>query len=476
MALVKISRGADIQHNYVNGVSRVSVLEGTYKDATVERISLQPGADFSIELYSRQQHNQVFLITAGKGYIVRTAPYVVVVGGVNMDIGGTPLAPLVRQDSNPGRVRMSLGGVGRNIAHNMALLGLDVRMITALGDDVYAQKITASCIELGINLAHSLQMPGASTSTYLFLTDEKGDMELAVSDMEIYDHLTPQFLAGKETLLNHARLVICDANIPEPTLAWIGSHCKAPVFVDPVSTAKAVKVKPVLGRLHTLKPNRIEAELLSGQSLQAGAVRIAASGLALQGCLLRVLARYCREFPHVRICLTNHSTPQGLAAVQNGLADLAVVSEGSIVPDSLVKQKVAEVQEVPVCGAGFSQLAGKALSLAELADHPIICLTSGTSSHTFYADLFRRCDLPFCPDIEVETVDQVLPVVRSDLGIGFVPREMLLGSPELTGIYPLTLAQPIPPRSIYLFQRKNQPLSMAAQQLRRMLLQDEPGI
>ena len=94
-----------------------------------------------------------------------------------------------------------------------------------------------------------------------------GDMELAVSDMEIYDHLTPQFLAGKEPLLNNARLVICDTNIPEPTLAWIASHCKAPVFVDPVSTAKAVKVKPVLGRLHTLKPNRIEAELLSGVAI-----------------------------------------------------------------------------------------------------------------------------------------------------------------------------------------------------------------
>ena len=76
----------------------------------------------------------------GKGYIVRTAPYAVVVGGVNMDIGGTPLAPLVRQDSNPGRVRMSLGGVGRNIAHNMALLGLDVRMITALGTTYMLRK------------------------------------------------------------------------------------------------------------------------------------------------------------------------------------------------------------------------------------------------------------------------------------------------------------------------------------------------
>ena len=203
----------------------------------------------------------------GKGYIIRTQPYAVVVGGVNMDIGGTPFGPLVGQDSNPGRVRMSLGGVGRNIAHNMALLGLDVRLVTALGDDMNAQKITTSCIELGIDLAPSLQVPGAATSTYLFLTDEKGDMELAVSDMEIYQHLTPRFLSTKEALLNNARLVVADTNIPAESLAWLAENCKAPLFVDTVSTAKAGKVQPILGRLHTLKPNRIEAELLSGISI-----------------------------------------------------------------------------------------------------------------------------------------------------------------------------------------------------------------
>ena len=58
----------------------------------------------------------------GKGYIVHTAPYVTVVGGVNMDIGGWPSEVPVDRDSNPGAVRMSLGGVGRNIAHNMSLL------------------------------------------------------------------------------------------------------------------------------------------------------------------------------------------------------------------------------------------------------------------------------------------------------------------------------------------------------------------
>ena len=222
---------------------------------------------------------------AGRGYLLRTAPYVVVVGGVNLDIGGTPFAPLVGRDSNPGRVRTSLGGVGRNIAHNMALLGLDVRLVTALGDDLNAQRIAASCTELGIDLAPTLQVPGGTTSTYLFLTDEKGDMVLAVSDMEIYRHLTPQYLAGKAALLDHAQLVVCDTNLPAETLQWIAESCRAPVFADPVSTAKAGKLAPVLGKLHTLKPNRMEAELLSGvaitdeKSLAAAADALLATGL-----------------------------------------------------------------------------------------------------------------------------------------------------------------------------------------------------
>ena len=109
----------------------------------------------------------------GKGYIVHTAPYVTVVGGVNMDIGGWPGEVPVMQDSNPGVVRMSLGGVGRNIAHNMALLGMDVRMVTVFGDDINAQKIAASCGELGIDISQSPIIPEGRTSTYLFITDER---------------------------------------------------------------------------------------------------------------------------------------------------------------------------------------------------------------------------------------------------------------------------------------------------------------
>ena len=118
--------------------------------------------------------------------VYKRQPYVTVVGGMNMDIGGWPSEELVAQDSNPGRVRMSPGGVGRNIAHNMSLMGLDVRLLTAFGDDVYAQKLAAVCGELGIDISQSPVIPGGHTSTYLFINDQQGDMQLAVSDMDIY--------------------------------------------------------------------------------------------------------------------------------------------------------------------------------------------------------------------------------------------------------------------------------------------------
>ena len=224
----------------------------------------------------------------GKGYIVQTAPYVTVVGGVNVDIGGRPEAALVARDSNPGAVHSSLGGVGRNIAHNMALLGLDTRLLTAFGDDLNAQKLAASCGELGIDISQSPVIPGGRTSTYLFINDERGDMALAVSDMEIYQHLTPQALAQRHKLLDASQVVVLDTNIPEESIVWLAENCAAPLFADPVSTAKAVKLKPVLGKLHTLKPNRLEAELLSGVPITGEASLNKAADALLETGLRRV--------------------------------------------------------------------------------------------------------------------------------------------------------------------------------------------
>ena len=201
---------------------------------------------------------------AGRGYVLPKAACAAVVGGVNVDIGGRASAALVPKDSNPGTVRISLGGVGRNVAHNMALLGVNTRLLTVLGEDAHARRIEDSCAELGIDLRRSLRVPGEATSTYLYVAGPDGDMALAVSDMEIYRHLTPEALAARRQWLAAARVLVADTNIPAESIAWLCENAAAPVFADPVSTVKAEKLRPVLHRLHTLKPNRQEAELLSG--------------------------------------------------------------------------------------------------------------------------------------------------------------------------------------------------------------------
>ena len=225
---------------------------------------------------------------AGKGYVLRTGSYAVVVGGVNMDIGGSSSAALVDGDSNPGIVRMSLGGVGRNIAHNLSLMGTDVRLLTAYGDDLYGQKIAASCSELGIDMSHALRLNGERTSTYLYITHPDGEMALAVSDMSICEKITPAYLAANLALLQNAQVIVCDANIPAESLVYLAENCNVPIFCDPVSTVKAEKIRPIIGKLHTLKPNRIEAELLSGVPIKDKADVEKAAAALLETGLRRV--------------------------------------------------------------------------------------------------------------------------------------------------------------------------------------------
>ena len=205
---------------------------------------------------------------AGKGYVLRSGTYAAVAGGVNVDIGGRALAPLVAADSNPGRVRLSLGGVGRNIAHNLALLGTDVRLLTAFGRDLYGQQVLSSCAELGIDVSQALQEPDCATSVYLYISGPEGDMALALSDMEICRRITPAYLAKNLPLLNGAQVVVLDTNLPAESVAYLAENCRQSLFCDPVSTAKAEKLLPILPRIHTLKPNRLEAELLADQPIR----------------------------------------------------------------------------------------------------------------------------------------------------------------------------------------------------------------
>lgn len=197
----------------------------------------------------------------------QTFESITVFGAANMDICGTPEGVLVPRDSNPGTIRTALGGVGRNIAHNLTLLGNRVRFISAIGEDVYGRQILDSLNALGIDTRECIIARDDPTSTYLYITREDGEMELAVNDMRIYRHMTPAFIAARAHLLSESALIVVDANLPAETLEVICRTSPRPVFAEPVSCAKARRLSGVLDAIHTVTPNLAEAEVLSGRAI-----------------------------------------------------------------------------------------------------------------------------------------------------------------------------------------------------------------
>ena len=212
-------------------------------------------------------------------------PYVAVVGGINVDVCGKSFAPLIPADSNPGTVRISLGGVGRNAAHNLCLLGVRTRMLTALAVDGWSHLIRNGCAAAGIDLSQAKTVPEGKSSTYLALEGPEGDMALALCDDALARSIDPPYLAERLELLNGAAAVVLDTNLTPEAIGFLAERVTAPLFADPVSVTKAEKLCPVLGRLFLLKPNRLEAELLSGvkitdrNSLELAAAKLLSTGL-----------------------------------------------------------------------------------------------------------------------------------------------------------------------------------------------------
>ena len=206
---------------------------------------------------------------------------VVVIGGVNIDLVGTSDAPMRRGDSNPGRLRVSVGGVGRNIAENLALLGAEVELMTALGDDDWADLIRANCLSRGIGLRYARQLRRAACGTYLCLNEPDGDLYAAVADMQACAGISPRWIRQHLDALRAADLIVVDANIPEESCAFLVEALPGKrIAADPVSAAKAVRLRPLLGALSVLKPNRAEAEALTGEKEpRAAAARLREKGV-----------------------------------------------------------------------------------------------------------------------------------------------------------------------------------------------------
>lgn len=195
---------------------------------------------------------------------------IAVIGESNIDIAVAPHAEPNAKGCVPGNIVFHHGGVARNIAHNLCLLGHDVKLVSVFGDDDFAERMVADCKQIGMDLSLSDQFKDAKSPIFLSFNDNTGNMVSAVSDVSLNDYMDLDWLKDKMAAINTSDVVVADTLLSTNALAYLIDHCKVPLFIDTVSPGKAIRLDEAMRNsekhsVYAVKCNLAEAFQITGE-------------------------------------------------------------------------------------------------------------------------------------------------------------------------------------------------------------------
>lgn len=210
------------------------------------------------------------LVPKSSTALTRRAPEafeVVVVGAACLDIKGRLTKGLLANTSNPGLVRLSVGGCARNIAENLARLGARTSLISAVCEDDFGRVVLHATESAGVNTDHVLVSCQQHSAAYIALLDANGQLLAGIDDMQAVEVITPEVIRDAAPLFANAHIVMIDANLPLDSATVLLDICEAakvPVGIDPVAYAPALRYRELIGRFSLVTPNAVEAHALTG--------------------------------------------------------------------------------------------------------------------------------------------------------------------------------------------------------------------
>lgn len=309
--------------------------------AAIARRLKTSAAAVSVHLSALRQQGEIL----GRGHVLKPEGRVIVVGGANMDFKCQARDAMVLGTSNPGHVSLAVGGVGCNIARNLAKLGVPVALMTVVGQDEFGARILREARAAGIDVSLTL-LSTRPTGTYAALLDADGELTAAVSAMEAMDDLTAAHIAAREAAFRQAALVVADCNLGEAALDRLAAICaaaKVRLAIDAVSTPKARRLSRLLRArrpIHLLALNRDEVAALTGRKVRTESDLRAA---------VQALHR------------------AGIAHVVVGLGPRGVLAS-SAEPPKTTRVAAAAAPLVDVTGGGDAALAGTVFGLLQGQD------------------------------------------------------------------------------------------------------------
>ena len=218
---------------------------------------------------------------------------VVVVGAACLDVKGQIGGDIVAGTSNPGDVRVSVGGCARNVAENLARLGMATTLLSVVCQDDFGRTIVQQTERAGVDTDHVLLSCNQHSAAYMALLSEQGALLVGVDDTAATAALTPEYIHDHAGLLAAARMAVMDANVPLETAAALLAICAdaaVPVALDPVAYAPALRYRPLAGSFYLMTPNGVEAQALTGLPVSdAGQGALAAKQLIAAGVEIAII-------------------------------------------------------------------------------------------------------------------------------------------------------------------------------------------
>ena len=214
-----------------------------------------------------------------------------------------------------------------------------------------------------------------------------------------------------------------------------------------------------------------ENDLSNLISLENGTIYISATETALHCYLFQAMEEFNSLYPNVRFKILNNSTTESVNAVKEGKVDLAFVSANLQVAKPLRMKILRKYRDILIAGMRFEELkAGKEeLSLKELVSYPWSSLTAETITRRFLNEYFEKNGLTFAPDMELATTDMILPAVRHNLGLGFIPAEFADAELKSGQVFEIKVKEKLPERNIVLIYDMEYPQSIAAKEFQKFL-------
>lgn len=211
-----------------------------------------------------------------------------------------------------------------------------------------------------------------------------------------------------------------------------------------------------------------ESEIGTLVNLSEGKISIGASETALYMTLLPALNTFRTKYPDIQIRIQNHLTSEAIQSVKEGLVDFSVVALGAELPSGLNATKICDCHDILIGGNVYK--AAKCMDLEGTTHMPIVSLSKGSATYDYFLKLYSENGLLFSPELEAATTDQILPMVKNNLGIGFIPSVYAVEALSKGDVFEIKIKEDIPPRQICLIENPEYPLSVASSMLKNILL------